>query len=139
MRGVRFLTVVALVGLAGCSSADVAPQAIPSAQTPSTTSTPTEAVTTATATGEPFSLLTHCGISTTQFAGRDWVALTPLPEPQIRDDGTGVSVADGYTTGIMTVVADDLVRFTVTDPAVEEVGLTVDFVPAAAPPTSFCE
>jgi len=136
---VRFLAVVALVGLAGCASADVAPQAAPSAQTPSTTSTSTQAAATATATGEPFSLLTHCGISTTQFAGRDWVAVTPLPEPQIRDDVTGVVVSDGYTTGTMTVVNDDLVRFTVTDPTVKEVGLTVDFVPAAAPPTSFCE
>ena len=148
MRGMRFLTGVALVALAGCSSADGAPPATRSAQTPSATSTEaattatatsTEAATTATATGEPFSLLTHCGIARTQFAGRDWVAVTPLAEPRIRDDVTGVVVSDGYTTGTMTVVDDDLVRFTVTDPTVEEVGLTVDFVPAAAPPTSFCE
>jgi hypothetical protein len=110
---------------------------MPSPSTPIPTSTATEVATTA--TGEPFSLLTHCGISTTQFAGRDWVAATPLPQPRVRDDATGVVVADGHTSGTMTVIDDDLLRFTVTDPAVEEVGLTVDFVPAAAPPTSRCE
>jgi len=83
-------------------------------------------------------LLTHCGISSTEYAGRWWVAVSPLPAPQLRADVTGIVTSDGYTDGTMTLVNDDLLRFVVTDPLVEEVGLTVDFVPAATP-VPLCE
>lgn len=60
------------------------------------------------------------------------MAATPLPEPRPRADAAGIVTRDGYTDGLMTLVDDDLLRFVVTDPLVEEVGLTVDFVPATA-------
>ena len=86
----------------------------------------------------PFSLNTHCGISSTMYAGRWWVAESPRPRPRDLPDGTGITTGDGHTEGTLTVVDDDLLRFVVTDPLVEEIGLTVDFVPAAVPPP-LCE
>jgi hypothetical protein len=140
--GVRLKREVLLVlavaaGLAACSSTESAPHsATDQAVTPATPQASGEGGNTL--AGVPFSLLTHCGIASTEYAGRAWVAATPLPEPRPRADATGVITRDGYTDGQMTLVEDDLLRFVVTDPLVEEAGLTVDFVPATAP-VPLCE
>jgi len=131
MKRVGLIVVAAVTGLAACSSGGSSPQSA----TPSTTSeSPSSSLPSVEPqTAEPFSLLTHCGISSTTYAGRAWVAETPLPEPRGLADETGTRTNDGYTEGTMTLVSDDLLRFVVTDPLVEEAGLTVDFVPATAP------
>jgi poly(3-hydroxybutyrate) depolymerase len=123
-------------GLTACSSAATEPQ---SAMTTTITATPTSSPSGGgTGVGVAFSLLTHCGISSTEYAGRTWVAVTPLPEPRVGADVAGTVTQDGYTDGTMTLLEDDLLRFVVTDPLVEETGLTVDFVPATAP-VPLCE
>ena len=141
MKAARLLTVLALAGLAGCTATDGAvPESRAGQATRTTAATqPDSEAVSDTATGEPFSLHTHCGFSTAVFAGRDWVAVTPPPVPAVRSDVTGIVMDDGYTEGAMTLVEDDLLRFVVTDPLVADVGLTVDFVPATAPRTSWCE
>jgi hypothetical protein len=125
------IVVAAATGLVACASADPGPQSA----TPVTISDPPPSSPSSggTQAAVPFSLLTHCGISSTEYAGRWWVAVTPLPEPLLRADVTGIVTHDGHTDGTMTLVDDDLLRFVVTDPLVEEAGLTVDFVPSTAP------
>jgi hypothetical protein len=127
------IIVAAATGLTACASAEAVPQSATTTTTP--TSSPSGGGTEA---GVAFSLLTHCGISSTEYAGRAWVTETPLPEPRVRADVTGTVTQDGHTEGTMTLVSDDLLRFVVTDPLVEEAGLTVDFVPATAP-VPLCE
>ncbi len=136
MRWIRLIVVAGVTGLAACTSADSAPQSA----TPSTTAEPPSSSLRGVEphTAEPFSLLTHCGFSSTEYAGRWWGAVSSPPVPQRRADGTGIATNDGYTHGTMIMVNDDLLRFVVTDPLVEEAGLTVEFVPAATP-VSLCE
>jgi hypothetical protein len=77
----------------------------------------------------PFDLMTHCGIRWTTFGGRDWRALQPAPEPKVLPGPDGVSTVDFYTGGTMTLVDENLLRFTITEQYVEERGRTFDFVP----------
>jgi hypothetical protein len=77
----------------------------------------------------PFDLLTHCGIGWTSFGGRDWHPVQPEPVPAPLPDPDGITTVDGYTTGTMTLVDEDLLRFTITEPYVEGRGRTIDFVP----------
>ncbi len=60
-----------------------------------------------------FHLYTHCGLRFAGFAGRTWMAVgtpaVPTPEP----NGAGVTTYDGYTTGTMTLVGPDELRFDV--------------------------
>ena len=123
-------------GLAACASADPVPQSATTATVPESPSSSRGGGETQAAV--PFSLLTHCGISSTEYAGRWWVAVRPPAVPQLRADVTGIVTGDGHTDGTMTLVNDNLLKFVVTDPLVEEVGLTVEFVPATAP-VSLCE
>jgi len=136
MKRVGLIVVAAVTGLAACASADPSPQSAAPSTTSESPSSSLPSVEPQTA--EPFSLLTHCGISSTEYAGRWWVAVSPPPVPQLRADVTGIVTNDGYTDGTMTLVNDNLLRFVVTDPLVEEVGLTVEFVPAPTP-VSLCE
>jgi hypothetical protein len=76
-----------------------------------------------------FDLYTHCGIRWTTFGGRDWRAVQPAPEPKALPGPDGVSTVDFYTGGTMTLVDEDLLRFTITEPDVEGRGETFDFVP----------
>ena len=126
------IIVAAATGLTSCASTEVGTG---SATTPATASaTPTASPRVGgTQAAVAFSLYTHCGIRSTEYGGRTWVAEPPRPEPRVRADVTGIVTHDGYTEGTITVVDDDLLRFVVTDPLVEEVGLAVDFVPAAVP------
>jgi hypothetical protein len=77
----------------------------------------------------PFDLHTHCGIRWTSFGGREWRAVEPAPEPADGPDDDGTVSYDGYTIGTMTLLDEDLLRFTVTDPFAEGRGQTFDFVP----------
>jgi hypothetical protein len=52
---------------------------------------------------------------------------------------SGISASIFDVDGTMARVGDDLLRFTLADEDVVEKGQSVDFVPAAAPPTSRCE
>jgi hypothetical protein len=133
VKRAALILVAVAAGLTACASAETVPQSATATATPTSSASGdgTEA-------GVAFSLLTHCGISSTEYDGRTWVAETPLPEPRGRADETGTRTNDGYTEGTMTLVDDDLLRFVVTDPLVEEVGLTVDFAPATAP-VPLCE
>ena len=136
MKRVGLIMVAAVAGLAACSSGDSSPQsATPSTTSESPSSSPRGVET---QMAEPFRLPTHCGISTTEYAGRWWAPVSPPPVPQFRPDPTGTVTRDFSTDGTMTLVNDNLLRFVVTDPRVEEVGLTVEFVPAAVPPP-LCE
>ena len=137
MKRVGLLVVAAVAGLAACTSADSSPQSATTSTTSELPSPSPRGVESPTA--EPFSLYTHCGISSTEYEGRWWAAVSPAPEPRLRADATRiVTTHDNYTDGTMTLVNDDVLRFVVTDPLVEEVGLTVDFVPAPTP-VSWCE
>jgi hypothetical protein len=139
MKAAPLLTLLALLGLAGCTATDPPAQKAPTGM--DTAPSETSAAPPTTATGEPFSLYTHCGFSTAVYADQDWVAVAVTPPPALADppDATGLATYDGYTDGTMTLVSDSLLRFVVTDRTAADVGLTVDFVPAAAPPTSWCE
>jgi hypothetical protein len=77
----------------------------------------------------PFALYTHCGVRQTSFGGREWRAVELAPEPADLPDEDGIASYDGYTRGTMTLLAEDLLRFTVTDRYAEGRGLTFDFVP----------
>jgi len=139
VKRAALIIVAVAAGLTACASAETESESesatAPTTATTAPTSSPSGGGTDAEVA---FSLLTHCGISSTEYAGRTWVAETPLPEPRMRADVTGTVTHDGYTEGTMTLVDDDLLRFVVTDPLVEGVGLTVDFVPAPAP-VPLCE
>jgi hypothetical protein len=79
----------------------------------------------------------HCGISTTVFGGRGWQAVSPQPEPDRRPDGSGIGSYTGYTSGVMTLLSEDRLRFTITDPLSSGEGQSFDFEPlpeAAQPP-----
>lgn len=140
MRRVELIVVAAVVGSAACSSGEFSPQSATSSRTPAATSeSPSSSLPgVGSPTAEPFSLLTHCGISSTEYAGRWWAAVSPPPVPQRRADVTGIATGDHYTDGTMTLVNHNLLTFVVTHPLVEEVGLTVEFVPTATP-VSLCE
>lgn len=136
MKRIGLIVAVAVMGLAGCASAESSPQSATPSATSESPSSSLRGVESRTA--EPFSLLTHCGISSAEYAGRWWVAVSPPAVPRLRADVTGIVTNDGYTDGTMTLVNDNLLRFVVTDPLVDEVGLAVEFVPAATP-VSLCE
>ena len=73
----------------------------------------------------PFDLLTHCGVHTAHFGGRDWITDTIQPEPSPKPDPkTGVTHYTGSTPGYMTLVSADTARFD--DPGV----VTAIFHPA---------
>lgn len=131
------IIVAAATGLTSCASTEAGTESATTTATASATPTSSPRVG-ETQAGVAFSLYTHCGISSTEYGGRTWVAETPLPEPRVRADATGIVTHDGYTEGTITLVDDDLLTFVVTDPLVEEVGLAVDFVPAAVP-VPLCE
>ena len=136
MKRAALITIAVAAGLTACTSAENSPESESESATATTTATTTPSSSPSgggTEAGVAFSLLTHCGIRDAEYAGREWVAETPLPQPRGRADETGITTNDGHTEGTMTLVSDDLLRFVVTDPLVEEVGLTVDFVPATAP------
>jgi hypothetical protein len=86
----------------------------------------------------PFSLLVHCGISTTEYAGRNWMVTGPVPALTARADASGVSETKNYLEGVMAEIGDDRLRFVVLDSQVEESGASIESVPTA-PPTSHCE
>ena len=132
--GLVTLTAVVTAALTGCSTANVVSQ--PTSSGASQVSG--GVVSPSPPAGEPFSLYTHCGFVNTEFAGRFWVADTPAPTLTVRGDETGLVTMDGYTDGTMMMVEDDLLRFTIDDPFIEEQGLFVDFVPGSEP-TSRCE
>lgn len=88
--------------------------------------------------GVPFSLYVHCGISTTEYAGRNWVVAGPVPTLTARAQTSRFSETDQTLDGVMTKIGDDRLRFVVSDPQVEQSGASIDFVPTA-PPTSHCE
>ncbi len=88
----------------------------------------------------PFDLYTHCGIRWTSFGGREWRAVEPAPEPADVPDDDGMVSYDGYTSGTMTLLDEDLLRFTLTDPFAEGRGQTFDFVPMSdTDPRPLCE
>jgi hypothetical protein len=86
----------------------------------------------------PFRLLTHCGIATTQFGARYWQALHPEPEPGRLPGPDGIVTYDGYTSGSMTLVDPELLRFTIQDPGSVADGKTVDFVPLMGSTPALC-
>jgi hypothetical protein len=143
VRAVGPLAFLALFALAGCSAEDpvaasgssVAPAAAVEVSSAAVSPSVAEASVPA---AEPFSLLIHCGGTEANFAGRDWVASTSMPQVTVvHSDGNSETV--NYIDGTMTRVADDLLRFTIADPKIVETGKTVDFVPADQPPVSHCE
>jgi hypothetical protein len=135
MRATSTFAAAALVALSGCSAQERVSHDDSLAGAPAVeSSVPTAAA----VDTEPFSLVIHCGGREANFDGRDWVASTPLP---VLTPGkvSGLSTSIFDVEGTMARVGDDLLRFTVTDEDVVEKGQSVDFVPAAAPPTSRCE
>jgi hypothetical protein len=134
--GLVTLTAVVTAALTGCSTANVVSQPAPSGapqaagETVSTSPSPLA--------GERFSIYTHCGFVTTEYAGRFWVVDTPAPTLTVQADETGLVTMDGYTDGNMTILGDDRLRFTIDDPFIEEEDLFVDFVPGSEA-TSRCE
>jgi hypothetical protein len=81
----------------------------------------------------PVDLYTHCGIGTARFAGRDWVAVRPAPDPQRLPNSAGITQYTGYVAGTMVLVRPDLLRFILTDPHAAGAGEAFDFVPAPGP------
>jgi hypothetical protein len=88
----------------------------------------------------PFSMYTHCGIDTVTFGGRDWRAVDPQPEPERLPGSDGVTNYTGYTSGEMTLVDRDHLRFVITDPQSVAAGQTMEFMPqpTAAQPSPPC-
>ena len=124
---------VAVAAIMSCSAAAEpasleAPQSSAAAPPPSSASS----------SGESFALYTHCETIRTEYADRWRVATTSLPHHTARPDASNLSQADHYTEGVITWVADDLLRFVVQDARIEESGIAVDLAPTDAP-TSWCE
>jgi hypothetical protein len=135
MRATSTFAAAALVALSGCSAQERVSHEDSLFGAPAMES---NGPTVAAVETEPFSLVIHCGGREANFDGRDWVASTPLPVlTPVEVSGISTSIFD--VDGTMARVGDDLLRFTVTDEDVVEKGQSVDFVPAAAPPTSRCE
>ncbi|GAB4082757.1 hypothetical protein GCU67_20250 [Modestobacter muralis] len=139
MRIVKGFAIVAVFGLAGCT----AQQQVSSntAQVPAASEAPVasdQVVEEAVSAGEPFSLYVHCGGREANFQGRDWVAVTALPElTPVRTSGFSETV--NSIDGSMIMAGDDLLTFTVADARFAEADATVNFVPAEHAPTSRCE
>ncbi len=142
MRWTRGLLAIVALGLGSCSTtgpqgqiaddpASAPPTAVSTAAPPADTTAP----------GQRFALQTHCDVSThaTAFGGRHWVASTPLPELTQRHDASGLASTVHAVAGTMTALDGDHLRFVIADPAIVELGLTIDFVPTPSPPTSWCE
>lgn len=144
MRLIRTAPMVASAFLVACTAGGAAPQsgaatepAAPSVEI-ATPSAPISVAAVLASSGVPFSLYVHCGISTTTYAGRDWVVAGPVPALTARADASESSVTDNSLDGVMTEVGEDRLRFVVSDSQVEESGASIEFVPTA-PPTSHCE
>lgn len=144
MRLTRTVPVAALLFVSACTPGDAVSQAptttvAPLSVEPVSPLVPAPAAPSAEASGEPFSLYVHCGISTAEYAGRNWVVI-PGTAPQVpaRADAVGLSVVDGSIDGVMTQIGDDRLRFVAVDPSTGSSGAAIEFVPAA-PPKSRCE
>lgn len=144
MRLVRIVPAAALVFLSACTTGGAVSEApamtagLPAVEA-ALPSDPATAAPAAEASGEPFSLYVHCGISTTEYAGRHW-AVVPVPVPQMpaRADAARISVTDNSIDGVMTQIGADHLQFVALDPYTGKPGASVEFVPAA-PPVSHCE
>jgi len=144
MRLVRVVPVAAVLLLSACSAGETVSQApamtvaSPSVEAVSASGVASSAPA-AGASGEPFSLFVHCGVSTTEYAGRNWAAVPgPAPELPARADAAGISVNANYIDGVMTQIGEDRLQFLALDPDTGKVGASIEFVPAA-PPVSHCE
>ena len=124
---------VAVAAITSCSAA-AEPASLEAPQSPAAAPSPSSA----SSSGESFALYTHCETIRTEYAGRWWVATTPLPQHTARPDASNLGRTDDYTEGVITRVQDDLLRFVVQDARIEESGIAVDLVPTDAP-TSWCE
>lgn len=144
MRLVRIVPAAALLLLSACSFGGSLSRApAPAAAPPEVGLVSTLGVATtapvAESSGEPFSLFVHYGVSTTEYAGRTWVALPgPAPELPARADAASMSVDPDYIDGVMTRMGEDRLRFVALDPESGKVGASIEFAPAAAP-VSHCE
>jgi hypothetical protein len=144
MRLVRTVPAAAMLLLSACSVGEPVSQApantaaSPSVEVVSASGVASSAPV-AGARGEPFSLLVHCGVSTTEYAGRNWAAV-PGPAPKLppRADAAGISVNANYIDGVMTKIGEDRLRFLALDTDTGKVGASIEFVPAV-PPVSHCE
>lgn len=79
--------------------------------------------------GFPYRLFTQCGIQYLHLYGRDWAATDPQPDPARLPDAEGTTVNTGYVAGTMTVVDNDTLGYTVTDPLSGIDGQTFVFHP----------
>lgn len=144
MRLVRIVPAAALVLLSACTTGGAVSQApamtgVSPAVEAALTSDRATAAPAVEASGEPFSLYVHCGISTTEYAGRHWTVVPgPVPQMPARADAAGISVADNSIEGVMTEIGEDRLKFVASDPYTGKPGASVEFVPAA-PPVSYCE
>lgn len=144
MRLVRIVPAAALVFLSACTAGEAASQApamtgASPAVEAALSSRSAALATVAGASGEPFSLDVHCGVSTTEFAGRHWVAVPgQVSELPARGDAPSISIFDDSIKGVMTQVGVDRLQFAASDPRTGKPGAAIEFVPAA-PPMSHCE
>jgi hypothetical protein len=81
----------------------------------------------------PFDLYTHCGIRAVIFGGRDWLASPVADAPTPLPDANGNTSYTGYVAGTMTLLPQDRLRFTITDPLSSGNGQSFYFVPATQP------
>jgi hypothetical protein len=144
MRFARVTPAAALLFLAACTTGEAADAAastsaaLPSVEDASP-SMPAIAAPAAEMNGEPFSLYVHCGISTTEYAGRNWVAVQgPVPQLPARANAAGISVANNSIDGVMTQIQEDRLKFVALDPHTGKPGVSIEFLPAP-PPVSHCE
>jgi len=144
MRLIRIAPAAALMFLAACTAGGAATQSAVSTDAAGssnevvTPSAPSTVAAVAEPSGVPFSLYVHCGISTTEYAGRNWVVAGPVPALTAKADTSRFSETDNSLDGVMTQIGEDRLRFLVSDSHVEESGASIEFVPTA-PPTSHCE
>jgi hypothetical protein len=107
-------SVILALAIAGCGPG-ATPWVKASAPTPATTFIPVS---------QPFQLFTHCGIMTTQFAGRTFY-LAELYPARVSFAG---SLGNGLVSGRMTLLSPHVARFS--DPAGNQI-LFVDQLPGA--------
>lgn len=142
------VVVVSAVGVgARGSNSGSAHQEVASVTGPATTAASTSTGSTATpsrraersgppnpavAVAYPFDLYEHCGIREVAFAGHQWLASPPAPEPRRLPDAQGITDYTGYVAGTMTLLPEDQLRFTITDPLSSGNGQSFLFRPQPA-------
>lgn len=115
----------------GPSSPSFGPAASPHPSSQQSTAGPSSAG--QAGTSRPWRLFVHCGAPVIVFDGRPWAPVPPVPTYPGPRPVHGITSYTGYTTGTLTVLSADRLRFTASDTVSP---YAVSYAPATAAASS---